>query len=339
MVMNDNIDFSIIDSELKAYLIGFFYADATLDDYTITIRLSINDIEYVEKLAKLLNKTTFIKDIKNKNGKIYKCSGFNICSKMSVDSLRSIGFIPNKTYQNDDIIFRNIPNDLKRHFIRGYLDGDGTIYFSDWTDKKNNWNNTPKCSVGFVSINKKILESINEFLSLNLNLSNQKKVRSDKYKDDTKNDKYWRLIYNGNRISKKILDYLYNDSTFYMDRKYNEYLKIVVYNPIGYHFHKSDNAWRVPYKDENNKQKWKNFKNEIDAQTFLNNLKNDEFVVEPIKGYYKDRNAWRVPYIDNDNKRKWKRFKNECDAKEFSKENKNKNKIETYEKFISKMVK
>ena len=55
---------------------------------------------------------------------------------MSVDSLRSIGFIPNKTYQNDDIIFRNIPNDLKRHFIRGYLDGDGTIYFSDWTDKK-----------------------------------------------------------------------------------------------------------------------------------------------------------------------------------------------------------
>lgn len=36
--MND-IDFSVIDSELKAYLIGFFYADATISDYTISVRI------------------------------------------------------------------------------------------------------------------------------------------------------------------------------------------------------------------------------------------------------------------------------------------------------------
>ena len=54
--MNDFIDFSIIDSELKAYLIGFFYADATLSDYSITTRLSIKDKEHVEKIAKILDK-------------------------------------------------------------------------------------------------------------------------------------------------------------------------------------------------------------------------------------------------------------------------------------------
>jgi len=50
--MNDFIDFSIVDSELKAYLIGFFYADATLSDYVISVRLSIKDKEHLEKLAK-----------------------------------------------------------------------------------------------------------------------------------------------------------------------------------------------------------------------------------------------------------------------------------------------
>lgn len=95
--MND-IDFSVIDSELKAYLIGFFYADATISDYTISVRLSIKDKEYLEKIADILNKPTFEKDVINKNGKKYKSIGFNICSKTSVDSLKNIGFILNKTY-------------------------------------------------------------------------------------------------------------------------------------------------------------------------------------------------------------------------------------------------
>ena len=289
-MINDYINFSIIDTELKAYLIGFFYADATLTNYCITVRLSIKDIDYVEKIAKLVNKPTFVKDIKNKNGKIYKCSGFHICNKNSVDSLREIGFIKNKTYQIDDIVFNNIPDDFKRHFVRGFLDGDGTIFFSKWKDKKHDWNVTPRCSVGFVSYNSKILESIKDWLQDKLNLDD-KNIKSDNFEDITKNDKYWRLIYNGNRISKKILDFLYEKSTIYMNRKYNEYLKIKVFNPKGYSFNKNDNAWRVSYKDENNIRKWKNFKTEIDAQNFLKNIKND------------------------------------------------KNKIKTYEKFISKMVK
>ena len=51
---NDYIDFSVIDSELKAYLIGFFYADATLSEYVISVRLSIKDKAHLEKLANIL---------------------------------------------------------------------------------------------------------------------------------------------------------------------------------------------------------------------------------------------------------------------------------------------
>ena len=54
------------------------------------------------------------------------------------------------------------------------------------------------------------------------------------------------------------------------------------------------------------------------------------------EGYYQ---YWRVPYDEN-NIRKWKNFKTEIDAQKFLEEIKNnKNKIKTYEKFISKMVK
>jgi hypothetical protein len=270
--MNDFIDFSVIDSELKAYLIGFFYADATLTDYCITTRLSIKDKEHIEKIAKLLNKKTFVGDIKGKN-KIYKFIGFHICSKKSVESLRKIGFIKNKTYQIDDIVFTNIPDKFKRHFVRGFLDGDGTIFYSKWKDKKHNWNTTPRCSIGFVSYNSKILESIKKWLQETLNLE-EKNIKSDNFEDIKKNERYWRLIYNGNRVSKKILDLLYDNSSIYMNRKYDKYLEIKVYKPKGYHFHSKDNAWRVPYKNENGIQKWATFKNEIDAQRFLQDLKN-----------------------------------------------------------------
>ena len=284
-MINNNIDFSNIDSELKAYLIGFFYADATLTDYVITVRLSLKDKNHLEKMANILNKEVFFKDVKNKkNGKTYKVVGFNICSKMSVDSLRKIGFVPNKTYQIDDIVFNNIPDDFKRHFIRGYLDGDGTIFYSKYKRTVDS-NESERCSVGFVSINKKLLQSINDYLTLTLELSDEKELRSDKFDDIEKNERYWRLIYNGNRISKKILDFLYDNSTIYMDRKYDEYLKIKVYKPKGYHFRAKDNAWRVPYKDENNIQRWKNFKKELDAQEFLDEIRNKNKIIKTYEKF------------------------------------------------------
>jgi len=73
-----------------------------------------------------------------------------------------------------------------------------------------------------------------------------------------------------------------------MNRKYDKYLKIVVYKPKGYHYHTSDKAWRVPYKDEHGIQKCKNFKNEIDAEKFSNEIKNkiktyEKFISKVVK--------------------------------------------------------
>ena len=59
-----------------------------------------------------------------------------------IQRLVALGVHANKTYEDSSEIFDRIPDRLKRHFIRGFLDGDGTI---------GNYQN--KSRVGFVSLN------------------------------------------------------------------------------------------------------------------------------------------------------------------------------------------
>jgi len=266
------IDFSNIDSEIKSYIIGFLYADGHISDYTISVRLSINDEEHLKILSKIFNKEIFYRDIKNKNGKTYKSVGFNYCNKKTIDTLRKIGFVKRKTYQIDDVVFRNIPYQFKKDFIRGFYDGDGTIFFSKWT-RNSNWKTSERCSVGFVSYNSVLLNSIKDFLQEELDLPIGKRIRSDRFKDDeSKNNKYWRLIYNGNKISKKIMDYLYGDATIYMNRKYDKYLKIKVHKIKGYTYSKTRDRWIFKYMDGDILRK-KSFKTEEDGINFLKEIK------------------------------------------------------------------
>lgn len=281
--LEPKIDFSIIDTELKAYLIGLFYADAYLSDYVLQLRMSIKEKEYVIKLANIIGVKTQIKNISNTK---YQSIGFNVCSKKVVDDLRKIGFIKRKSYQKDDIVFKNIPDELKRHFIRGYFDGDGTIGFS--TYKREGWKDSIKCVIGFVSINKELLEGIKNYLFKSLDLSD-KKLRSEKsgrfINDPNEIDPYgeeqWeqneieyiRLIYSGNIVCKNILDFLYKDSNIYMDRKYDKYKEIKIFEPKNYNFHKKSKMWRHLYKDENNLTKYKYFKTEKEVIDYINDQK------------------------------------------------------------------
>lgn len=45
------------------------------------------------------------------------------------NDLRSYGLTNNKSY-NAFIPEQQIPNDLIRHYIRGYFDGDGSVYYN-----------------------------------------------------------------------------------------------------------------------------------------------------------------------------------------------------------------
>lgn len=63
---------------------------------------------------------------------------------MLICDLMKLGIAYKKTYESSSFVFDNIPNELKRHFIRGYMDGDGSIGV---------YRN--RAVVGFVSLNEK----------------------------------------------------------------------------------------------------------------------------------------------------------------------------------------
>ena len=198
-------------NELEAYLLGFFYADGCVAKFEcgayriFTISLCEKDKDYLQWMANILNEhlnTEYSLKYVESN-KAYRLS---VYKKDFISNIVRLGVTSNKTYENDSFVFNNIPDELKRHFIRGYFDGDGSISFY----KEKN-----RCHVGFVSLNNKLLTDIREYV---YNTFQFGAIRLD--------GKYSRYQICGNVSAKAFLDWLYNDAHYYMARKYDKYLQI-----------------------------------------------------------------------------------------------------------------
>ena len=118
--------FSEIDTEEKAYWLGFLYADGSIDKRgVLRVELISEGKQHLEKFAKAIKYTGsvigpyFRNKIKNP---IYK---IDLSNPRFGKDLQNKGVIQNKTF------FVQFPKWLKtelvRHFIRGIFDGDGTI--------------------------------------------------------------------------------------------------------------------------------------------------------------------------------------------------------------------
>lgn len=117
---NENF-FKKIDTEQKAYWLGFIYADGYINDVTKEFRLHISkkDIKHLEDFKKQINS----------EHPIHKCQlntiSFNICSKKMALDLNKLGVVQSKTFILE---YPKIPKKFNNHFIRGLFDGDGCIY-------------------------------------------------------------------------------------------------------------------------------------------------------------------------------------------------------------------
>jgi DNA-binding transcriptional regulator WhiA len=121
--------FDEIDTEEKAYYLGFIYADGYISKNGYYLALDISKIdEYIlDRLQSLiyLGSNRPIKGVRKNftTGKEYV--RVVISSSAVVASLIKHGVTSNKTFA---IRFPTwIRPDIRRHFIRGYFDGDGTI--------------------------------------------------------------------------------------------------------------------------------------------------------------------------------------------------------------------
>lgn len=205
---NENY-FHFIDTEDKAYWLGFMYADGNLtktrNQYKIQLR--VNDKEVIEKFIKSINGNISVKEYSYPNRKTYY--GIFLTSEKMFNDLKFHGCVPNKSLVLTFPI--TIPNYLKRHFIRGYFDGDGCVCISN---KK--WTKTPKTNP-IICYNKTIIIDIcgtKEFLT---ELSKIGKFSIGK--DKRRPTNCWYLRSNDKNKIKKFYYYLYLHSTVYLERK------------------------------------------------------------------------------------------------------------------------
>jgi hypothetical protein len=210
---NEHI-FDTIDTEEKAYWLGFLYADVYngAEYGSVSLGLKLTDIGHIKKFCEFIGyDINLIRARIDKEG--HKSARLTINSIYLCDRLTKLGCMQGKSLilKRPDWLYK----DLIRHFIRGYFDGDGSI-----TCRKNGeW----KCSFAGT---KDICEWIQFFYKNNYNIE-----IPYYYISKTNNDSY-EAESNGNIKVFYILDILYKNSTIFLQRKYDLFLKLKERNII-----------------------------------------------------------------------------------------------------------
>lgn len=207
-----NIDetvFDVIDSGLKAYLIGFIAADGYISEECGYIKITINkkDEQILEIFRTGLKTNTPIRYItKHKDGKVYEYAYIVIVNKRLVERLNAIGLRQRKTWGNT---IPDINEEYFHDFIRGYFDGDGCV-----TNAKPN--SIDVSISGFESNIRKIidrLEQINIFATFIFD--------KRKYNTDENTGRFGALGFTNNTQRYCFLKWIYeNDNGIHLDRKY-----------------------------------------------------------------------------------------------------------------------
>jgi hypothetical protein len=203
-----NVDenfFDVIDTEEKAYTLGFFTADGCNTKQGV-MSIRVVDLDVLEKIKRAMSYTGPITDIPPPKKFPHRQAMFNlsICNKRLTEQLSLKGCPPNKTFVTTFPDESILPRHLVVHFIRGLFDGDGSIHI----DKFRNW-------VITIAGTPNLIEPIQLIL----------KQEVDIYFGVYKHGNIHQGKIGGNNQVRLFLDWLYADATIYMQRKYDKYLE------------------------------------------------------------------------------------------------------------------
>lgn len=223
--MKYNNEFKKINTSDKAYLLGLFYADGCVS-INKKRKITHNYISYTAKIS-LIDKNLidnlhnkfpfFIKGITdfskyNRNNKIQYRIESSI--KDLNQDLINQGVLPRKSYENKiKVRLPKLSDTLLFDFIRGYFDGDGTIY---------NTKSRPKhYKVEFYSVSKIFLIQLKDFLETKLN------IKVNFRKKENNKSKIFILYILKNKDIIRLRKALYkNYDCLKLHRKYNKFIKV-----------------------------------------------------------------------------------------------------------------
>ena len=211
--------FDVIDSEEKAYVLGWFYSDGCVNVLgKMRIQIQAEDRAVLELIKKIMGYTGPLYEIpppkKFPHRKAQVCLTMN--RKRTADKLIELGCTPNKSLTVSMPTKDQVPPKFFSHFIRGVFDGDGGVRI-----KKG-----------------KYLEAA--ITSTNIFLQPLRNYLLKRHKIETKH--YYRYSYTNTMMmmttktdhSRRFLNWIYKDSHFYLTRKkeiFDKYLE-EVYNIV-----------------------------------------------------------------------------------------------------------
>lgn len=207
----DETVFDIIDTEEKSYWLGFLYADGNISTTgnRLEINLAIKDLDHLIKFKRFLKLESEIR-IDTNDPKSTKCR-LSVRNKHLWQQLYNKGCVPCKSLIlkfPDKTIFKS--QNLIYDFIRGYCDGDGSLGMYIKQGTKNH-----RCWLSIVGT-KIFLEGVQDFLQIKGLIRNKTCVNHINQAYDLK------YI---NAKARQVARLLYENSSIYMDRKYNRYLQ------------------------------------------------------------------------------------------------------------------
>ena len=195
---NEDI-FSVIDTEEKAYWLGFLCGDGCVYDNYIRISLKYNDIEHLKKFKSFLNAES-IKIVQKGN----YCS-FSIGCKKMADDLKKNGCVEKKSLILEP---QKIKEEFYMDWIRGLWDADGGI---SYIKKSNRWQSC-------LTSTKNVCNFFIEQLDINTKPFLEHRCSNT-----------YRVQFNGrlNVLDKMNKIYKNDSAIIYLDRKYKLYKELL----------------------------------------------------------------------------------------------------------------
>lgn len=216
----NSLFFKKINSEESAYFLGFLYADGCVQiknsAYIVSLKLKSNDQCIIEKFRDIMSPSSPIKSYEDKHTQ-NTYSYFRINQKEICDQLISHGCVPNKSLILE--FPKTVPDELIRHFLRGYSDGDGCIYVNH---VKNKYGIPYDNTIWKIVSTRQFCEQTAKIIKEQLDISCSLSLARPKNNQITTT-----LVVGGNLQSKKVLDWLYQGTTLYLPRKYEKYQEFI----------------------------------------------------------------------------------------------------------------
>ncbi|MBI4018487.1 MAG: hypothetical protein HY368_02665 [Candidatus Aenigmarchaeota archaeon] len=187
-----------------AYILGYIYADGNIawdpkkGYQTVTITAAAKDKGHIENVREILSSTKPL--LLGERTNSYRLI---VNSKKLSKTLMKLGVKPRKSLT---VRFPRVPEKYIRHFIRGVIDGDGTVRY---LDRKRSPYFEIQISSGSRKFLKKMAKIVKQYIGID--------ARLRKSKGNT-----FILQYSCSRGT-KLAEWIYKDSKLRLERKFDQY--------------------------------------------------------------------------------------------------------------------